>query len=1559
MKKSTLKLFVITLLALFGVATQAQTIILGTGTAVNGTSSASPINEYYRSLHCQMVYTKAELNAAGVSGPGTFTQLGFYITGGVVYALPNWTIKMKNTVATNAAVYDGIGLTTVHNIASYNPPVGNWDLLTLNTPFLWNGVDNILVDVCFDQAANWTSAGQVRVYPTVSGLGYVRSDLSSQCGVSTSNVSTDKPQVKLTFQPSSPIDLGVQSMLQPSTTGCYGAAQTVRFRIKSYGTATVDFSLNPLVLTSYTTGANPTTFPTLTINSGTLASNATLDTTVTTTYNMTTQGTYTFNATATVIGDGYTGNDAMVPATINVSAGNATVNNPNICGGNSIVLTLAGYNGPIQWQSSTNGGATWVNETGVGNTSASYTTVPAQSAFYRAEVCGTMQSNTVSVTVTNVSPPTVTGDTRCGAGPVNLSASGSPTLQWFTGAFGGAAIATGSTYSPTVPGTTTYYVQGSNGTSYNLGRTNNTSGAGSMNNTYGLVFDASVGFTLNSVKIYPVGTGNVTIGLLSSTGASLNSRTVTVSGATGAAMNVYVGFYIQPGTNYKLVLSSYSGVTALYSDASGSTFPYSVPGVASITSGWNGVGTSTSYYYFYDWNILTGCVSSRSPVTATVTPADTVIINSAVSTVCNGTPVTMTATSNDQGYSYVWSPSTGLNQVTGASVVATPSTPQTYTVTATNTSSGCSSTTTKALQVASMSPVTASVTPSTVCSGNPVQLNVTTSGVAGFITIGTGTSANTSTGYPAPYGNWYWGARHQMIIRASELTAAGFTAGTSLSSIGFEVTATNGGAALQGFEIKMGNTTQTTLTTFVTGLTVVKPASTYSPVVGWNQHTFTTPFVWNGTSNVVVETCFNNSSYTNNASVKYSTTAYNSTIYYRADATGVCSSTSTPTTSTNRPNMRFGANVGFIYSWSPGATVSDSTIKNPIATPVVTTDYIAQVTNPTTGCSAYDTITVNVNQLPVVNLGNNTGICSGDTLVLDAGPGFTSYNWSNSNTTQTINVTNSGTYAVSVIDNNGCTNSDTIAVVINPSPTVSVGPDQVQCGGTVTLSSTSSGNVNYLWSTGAFTNTITVSQSGDYFLTVTNAYGCSDADTVSVQINQIPVVTLGNDTSFCPGGSIDITANTNATGATYAWSNAQSGNSITVNNPGTYSVTVTTPGGCVNSDTISVGLSPIPVADAGMDQTVCQGQGAVLTASGGNFYTWSTGANTPSVYVTPMNSTTYAVLVENAYGCMDLDTVSVFVNQNPTVSAGSNQSICIGQSTTLNATGNGTFQWSNGANTPSITVSPGVTTNYTVTVTDNNSCTASATVTVAVNSFPVANAGSDKMICENGSATLNASGGQNYFWSPATGLSSTTVSNPTASPAVSTTYTVSVVNGAGCSNTDVMVVNVNPLPVASFTNVQTGPTVTFTNSSSNAVNYNWTFGDSTPSNGNANPSHTYFDNGTYTVVLTVSNGCGTDSATTMVTVTGIGINEAELNANTSLYPNPTKGVFTLRMKDEKSSTVVLRLMDINGQLIDDATITNFGTELKKDYDISGLAKGVYYLHIVRDNTATMKKIVLD
>jgi PKD repeat protein len=191
--------------------------------------------------------------------------------------------------------------------------------------------------------------------------------------------------------------------------------------------------------------------------------------------------------------------------------------------------------------------------------------------------------------------------------------------------------------------------------------------------------------------------------------------------------------------------------------------------------------------------------------------------------------------------------------------------------------------------------------------------------------IGTGTATNSPYGYPAPYGNWYYGAKHQILIRASEMTAAGMVAG-NITALAFQIS-TPAGTPLQGFTIRMKTTSATTVSSVFdnTGFVTVYGPQTYTDVTGWNTHTFSTPFAWNGTSNIIIETCFYNpSGYTQNAQMRYTSTSYNSVVYYYQDANPNICNQSSGYTSLNRPNIRL--------SYVPNGPPTAQFTANPTAT---------------------------------------------------------------------------------------------------------------------------------------------------------------------------------------------------------------------------------------------------------------------------------------------------------------------------------------------------------------------------------------------------------------------------------------------------------------------------------------------------------------------------------------------------------------------------------------------------------------------------------------------------
>ena len=180
-------------------ASGASSAIIGAGTSTSLTNEASPINITYKSSHGQAVYTASELVAAGITGPISITQLGFNIISAPSLPLSNFIVRIKHTTATNVASWHTAdGLQTVYSNASYIPTAGGYDMLTLSTPFTWNGVDNILVDTAFGLVSAWTHTGQIEYTSVTNGYRYTWNDNTDQTMVFTGgSVVSRRPNIKI------------------------------------------------------------------------------------------------------------------------------------------------------------------------------------------------------------------------------------------------------------------------------------------------------------------------------------------------------------------------------------------------------------------------------------------------------------------------------------------------------------------------------------------------------------------------------------------------------------------------------------------------------------------------------------------------------------------------------------------------------------------------------------------------------------------------------------------------------------------------------------------------------------------------------------------------------------------------------------------------------------------------------------------------------------------------------------------------------------------------------------------------------------------------------------------------------------------------------------------------------------------------------------------------------------------------------------------------------------------------------------------------------------------
>ncbi len=232
------KILLLAVIVCSTVFASSQVVQLGSGTAINSITTASPVNTYWRRQVLQIVYTAAEINAAGANGANTLSQLGFYITNQPLYAIPGYTIKIKNTTQTNVATSLGTtGWTTVKNAFTYTPTAGGYDMIIFDVPFNWDGVSNIGIEICWSQVQpNWDASGQCRIYNVNNGYRYSWNDnAGSICGTVPATISNNKPQVQLAFK---------------TTSTWSGSVSSDWFNAANWDAGVPDYKMNALIPTS-------------------------------------------------------------------------------------------------------------------------------------------------------------------------------------------------------------------------------------------------------------------------------------------------------------------------------------------------------------------------------------------------------------------------------------------------------------------------------------------------------------------------------------------------------------------------------------------------------------------------------------------------------------------------------------------------------------------------------------------------------------------------------------------------------------------------------------------------------------------------------------------------------------------------------------------------------------------------------------------------------------------------------------------------------------------------------------------------------------------------------------------------------------------------------------------------------------------------------------------------------------------------------------------------------------------------------------------------------------
>lgn len=402
------------------------------------------------------------------------------------------------------------------------------------------------------------------------------------------------------------------------------------------------------------------------------------------------------------------------------------------------------------------------------------------------------------------------------------------------------------------------------------------------------------------------------------------------------------------------------------------------------------------------------------------------------------------------GNCYSWSPATGLSATNIPNPIATVSSPITYTVTYND--GVCT-----VIDQVSFVPegsVTATPPNPVICPGANVQLTATNTfptqtgacntnnspcnGPVVLRSIGTGnTFNNTQFTSATPYNGYWHDSRFQMLIQATELTAAGFVPGL-LRSLSLNVGAKYSNQNYQNFNIKMACSQLTALGSFQTAGFSTVYTGTVGTTAGINTYNFATPYQWDGVSNLIIEICFDNTSYYRSDPVYYTTTPFNSVVYTYGDNNSGCSMGG-GTVSAARPNISINncpIAPPVAYTWtsiagSPASSLSATNIANPIASPALPTTYVVACDNGS--CTVYDTVSIAISPAPILNNIPDVNSCPGVLVTLTAtGSGLLTYSWNTGAATSSITVSpmTTTTYIVNV--NTACgILSDTVSVIIN------------------------------------------------------------------------------------------------------------------------------------------------------------------------------------------------------------------------------------------------------------------------------------------------------------------------------------------------------------------------------------------------------------------------------------------------------------------------------------------------------------------------------------------------
>lgn len=604
---------------------------------------------------------------------------------------------------------------------------------------------------------------------------------------------------------------------------------------------------------------------------------------------------------------------------------------------------------------------------------------------------------------------------------------------------------------------------------------------------------------------------------------------------------------------------------------------------------------------------------------------------------------------------------------------------------------------------------------------------------------------------------------------------------------------------------------------------------------------------------------------------------------------------------------------------------------------------------------------ITVSNAPTVQ--SESGInafCEGNSVVLTSNYGENNV-WSNGATTQRIIVNTTGSYSLRYNDVSGCTfTSNTLTITANPNPpapTITNERPTTLCQGDNTVL-VSSGSSRYNWSDGQTTQRATITQSGSYSLTVTDANGCTSppSPVVTVTVNPVPAtpqLTLSGRTTFCANESATLTS---TEGLGYQWSSGQTSRSVSVNQSGTYQVRTRNQFNCLSapSNSVSLVVNPLPAQPTITNErptTFCQGESTVLIANaGGNRFNWSNGQTEQRITVTQSGS--YSLTVSDANGCTSPASAVVNVVANPVpatpqLTANGRTTFCANESVTLTATEEAAYQWNSGQTSRSINVNQAGT--YQVRTRNQFNCTSapSNSVTITINPLPGAptiSARGALTFCQGNQLVLQTD-------SPLRSLWSTGDSSQTLGVIETGTYTARVRDANGCVsfNSNSLAVQVLARPQTPVIR-QVGTYLLEASGAPAGEPYFWRLGtDSLTVTGSllrVNQSGQY-------VVRTQQTYGPTLVCVSLPSAPFAYALPTDIQ-DVSVYPNPSPdGLFLLETLANLNNAVV-RVYTLSGQLVLRSSVLVL--DQRRQLNLQSLSPGPYIVNLEADGVRVSKRI---